>query len=41
MNGVKKLLAFNHWLIEKNVMGGARSSDGGGERRVQVFGGET
>jgi hypothetical protein len=25
--------------IEKNVMGGACSSDGGGERRVQGFGG--
>jgi hypothetical protein len=27
--------------IEKNEMGGACSSDGGGERRVQRFGGET
>jgi hypothetical protein len=27
--------------IEKNEMGGACSADGGGERRVQVFGGET
>jgi hypothetical protein len=26
---------------EKNEMGGACSSDGEGERRVQVFGGET
>jgi hypothetical protein len=27
--------------IEKNEMGGACSADGGGERRVQGFGGET
>jgi hypothetical protein len=27
--------------IEKNEIGGACSSDGGGERRVQSFGGET
>jgi hypothetical protein len=27
--------------IEKNEMGGERSAYGGGERRVQVFGGET
>jgi hypothetical protein len=27
--------------IEKNEMGGACSSDGGGERRVKGFGGET
>jgi hypothetical protein len=27
--------------IEKNEMGAACSSDGGGERRVQGFGGET
>jgi hypothetical protein len=27
--------------IEKNKMGGACSSDRGGERRVQGFGGET
>jgi hypothetical protein len=27
--------------IEKNEMGGACSSDGGRERRVQGFGGET
>jgi hypothetical protein len=27
--------------IEKNEMGGACSSDGGGERLVQGFGGET
>jgi hypothetical protein len=27
--------------IEKNEMGGAYSSDGGGERRVQGLGGET
>jgi hypothetical protein len=27
--------------IEKNEMGGACSLDGGGERRVQGFGGET
>jgi hypothetical protein len=31
------------WVIkiEKNVMGGACSAYGGGERRVQGFGGET
>jgi hypothetical protein len=28
-------------LIEKNEMGGACISDGGGERRVQGFGKET
>jgi hypothetical protein len=27
--------------IQKNEMGGACSSDGGGERRVQGFSGET
>jgi hypothetical protein len=27
--------------IEKHEMGGACSSDGGGERRVEGFGGET
>jgi hypothetical protein len=27
--------------IEKNEMGGLCSSDGGGERRVQGFGGES
>ena len=28
-------------LCEKNAMGGAYSTYGGGERRVQGFGGET
>jgi hypothetical protein len=30
MNAVKKMLTSNQWLIEKNEMGGACSSDGEG-----------
>jgi hypothetical protein len=29
------------WVIKTNKIGGACSADGGGERRVQGFGGET
>jgi len=34
---------FGNWLIkiDKNEMGGACSTYGGGERRIQDFGGET
>jgi hypothetical protein len=45
MSSVCQLGLFTHYCagdkIEKNEMGGVRSSDWGGERRVQGFGGET
>jgi hypothetical protein len=35
------ILSIVYTTVEKIEMGGACSSDGGGERRVQGFGGET
>jgi len=38
---VADLITFNYILIQKNEMDGACIAYGGGERRVQDFGGET
>jgi hypothetical protein len=38
---VTNIKVWQYYTIEKNEIGGACSADGGGERRVYGFGGET